>query len=172
MIVYNRRKRKAYFIDQARERQNTLVAAITNEKAGLPLSEEQAIIMNQERMRFNNEEARLRRKRERWEYLNVRRWLVSGLKSDEEQVDQPVVESDVQSATTETTGSRPQEFSEPEPEPAGREGGVLAAVEDARRTGEKQLEAEGVKSSALDRMAARAAELGKGKSWWGWGSGK
>ena len=162
MIVYNRRKRKAWYADQARERQNTLTAAIENEKAGLPLSEDQALILNQERIRFNDEEERARRKRERWEYLNVKRWLLSGLKSDEEQPGREVVEGDMQPTSAET----PQEASEKDPTARG---GVLAAVENARRAGEKPLEAEGAKGGALDRMAARAAELGKR---WGWGNSK
>lgn len=169
MIVYNRRKRKAYYADKTRERQESLMAAIENEKAGLPLSEEQALILNQERIRFNDEEERARRKRERWQFLRVPRWLVSGLKSDEEQADRVAFEGNVQPTSTETPEFGSQEPPKPEPTAPG---GVLAAVENARRIEEKQLEAEGAKGGALDRMAARAAELGKGKGWWGWGSGK
>lgn len=172
MIGYNRKKRKVWYADRKREREEGLLAAIENEKAGLPLSEFQALIMEEERTRFDQAEERARKKRERWQWLNVRSWLVSGLKSDEEQIDQRAVEGDAQSTATETAE---QETFEPEPtesEPTGSAGGVLAAVEDARRVGEKQLEAEGAEGGALDRMAARAAELGKGKGWWGWGSGK
>lgn len=166
MIVYNRRKKREYFANLAQERQKALTAAIANEVAGLPLSEEQAIIMNQERKRFNDEEERARRRREWWQYLNVKRWLVSGLKRDDEQTDQEVFEDTVEPTGTETTATHSQEPSESDS--TGHEG-VLAAVEDTRRAEEKQLEAEGVEGSTLDRMAARAAELGKG---WGWGSGK
>lgn len=160
MIVYNRRKKREYFANLAEERQKTLTTAIENELAGLALSEDQALIMNQERKRFDDEEKRKRQRQEWWQYLNVKRWLVSGLKHDE-QTDQGVVEGAVEPTGTETT--------EPsESDPTGHEG-VLAAVEDARRAEEKQLEAEGAEGGMLDRMAARAAELGKG---WGWGSGK
>lgn len=180
MIGYNRKKRKAWYADRKREREEGLMAAIENEKAGLPLSDFQALIMEEERTRFEEAEERARKKRERWQFLNFRSWLVSGLKSDEEQIDQRAVEGDAPSTGIETMEIRSQETPEPEPtepeptepEPTGRSGGVLAAVEDARRVGEKQLEAEGAQGGALDRMAARAAELGKGKGWWGWGSGK
>lgn len=166
MMIYNRRKRKEWYAQKTLERQNNLLTAIENEKAGLPLSEEQTIVMNQERARFKDEEERARKRQERWQSLNPRRWLVSGLKSDEEQVNQVAVEGNVQPTQTESTEFHSQEPSEPEP--ASQEG-VLAAVENARRAEEKKLEAEGEAGGALDRMAARAAELGKG---WGWGSGK
>lgn len=169
MIIYNRRKRKEWYAQKTLERQTNLLTAIENEKAGLPLSEEQTIVMNQERARFKDEEERARKWRERWESLSLRRWLVSGLKSDEEQINQVAVEGNVQPTQTEPTEFHPQEPSEPEPT---SQEGVLAAVENARRTEEKKLEAEGEGGGALDRMAARAAELGKGKGWWGWGSGK
>ena len=166
MIVHNRRKKREYFANLAQERQKTLTAAIANEVAGLPLSEEQALIMNQERKRFSDEEERVRRRREWWQYLNVKRWLVSGLKRDDEQTDQEVVEGTVEPTGTETTATHSEEPSESD---FTGHGGVLAAVEDARRAEEKQLEAEGVEGSMLDRMAARVAELGKGG---GRGSGK
>lgn len=137
--------------------------AIEHEKNGVPLSEEEDQVLKEERDHFNREEVRARKKKERWEYLNIKRWLISGLKDEEEPAGQVVDEAN------EPMKTRSQVPSESEPTDHG---GVLAAVENSRRVEEKRLEADGAKSSALDRMAVRAAELGKGKSWWVWGNGK
>ena len=56
MIVYNRRKRKAWLQDQVREKEETIVAAIQNKKAGRPLTEDQELELNRERARFEAEE--------------------------------------------------------------------------------------------------------------------
>lgn len=76
MVIYNRRKRKAYYAEQAASRTATLLAAIGNEKAGVELTTDQALVLNQERIRFREEE----RKRERW---NWKGWLVKGLKAED-----------------------------------------------------------------------------------------
>lgn len=76
MVIYNRRKRKAYYAEQAASRTATLLAAIENEKAGMELTADQALVLNQERIRFREEE----RKRERW---NWKGWLVKGLKAED-----------------------------------------------------------------------------------------
>lgn len=76
MVIYNRRKRKVYYAEQAASRTTTLLAAIENEKAGAELTPDQALVLNQERIRFREEE----RKRERW---NWKGWLVKGLKIED-----------------------------------------------------------------------------------------
>lgn len=76
MVIYNRRKRKAYYAEQAASRTATLLAAIENEKAGIELTTDQALVLNQERIRFREEE----RKREKW---NWKGWLVKGLKAED-----------------------------------------------------------------------------------------
>lgn len=76
MVIYNRRKRKAYYAEQAANRTATLLAAIENEKAGIELTTDQALVLNQERIRFREEE----RKREKW---NWKGWLVKGLKAED-----------------------------------------------------------------------------------------
>lgn len=166
MIIFNRRKKKEFFANLAQERQKCLTDAIANEIAGVPLTEDQAIILGQERKRFNDEEESARWWRDWRHYLSPKRWLLSGLKRDDEQTDQKVVEGTVEPTGPETTATNSQEPSESDS--TGQEG-ILAAVEDTRRGEEKQLEAAGVESSTVDRMGARAAELGKGL---GWGSGR
>lgn len=84
MIVYNRRKRNAWMADQIRHHQELVTSAISNEKAGLPLTEDQALALNNERARF---EAEMRKKAKggwgRW-LLTPFEELVGGLKESEE----------------------------------------------------------------------------------------
>ena len=58
MITYNRKKRNAFYADQIRSQQELVVAAIEAEKAGLPMTEEQQLMLNRERARFQAEELR------------------------------------------------------------------------------------------------------------------
>lgn len=56
MIMYNRRKRNAWMKDQIRNKEELVTAAIQNEKAGRPLTEDQELALNNERARFEAEE--------------------------------------------------------------------------------------------------------------------
>ncbi|KAL8816340.1 MAG: hypothetical protein Q9191_008349 [Dirinaria sp. TL-2023a] len=58
MIIYNRRKRRAWYADQIRAQEEDLVAAIENDKRGLPLTEDQTLVLNREKARFAAEEER------------------------------------------------------------------------------------------------------------------
>ena len=50
MLMYNRRRRNAYYEQQHRIYASKLVAAIETEKAGLPLRNDQLIVINRERL--------------------------------------------------------------------------------------------------------------------------
>ena len=56
MVIYNRRKRNAWMKDQIRNKEETVMAAIQNEKAGQPLTEDQELALNNEKARFQAEE--------------------------------------------------------------------------------------------------------------------
>ena len=58
MIAFNRQKRNAFYADQIRAQQETVIAAIEAEKAGLPMTEEQQLMLNREKARFQAEETR------------------------------------------------------------------------------------------------------------------
>ncbi|KAL8792838.1 MAG: hypothetical protein Q9195_004567 [Heterodermia aff. obscurata] len=58
MVIYNRRKRKAWMKDQIRIKEELVMAAIENEKAGHPLTGDQELALNNERARFQAEERR------------------------------------------------------------------------------------------------------------------
>ena len=50
MLMYNRRRRNAYYEQQHRIYASKLIAAIETEKAGLPLRSDQLIVINRERL--------------------------------------------------------------------------------------------------------------------------
>jgi len=61
MVTYNRKKRNAFYADQIRTQQELVMAAIEAEKAGLPMTEEQQLMLNREKARFQAEEERKRK---------------------------------------------------------------------------------------------------------------
>lgn len=81
MIVWNRRKRRQYVKDQALLYQEGVTNAIEAESSGKELNEEQRLILGRERVRFEEQEAAERRKKERWW---ITKWLLSGLKMGDE----------------------------------------------------------------------------------------
>ena len=80
MLVHNRRKRNAFYDQQHRIYTSKVVAAIETEKAGLPLTNDQQLVMNRERMKFAQEEEK---KAQRWS-AKLRRLLLGGLKEEED----------------------------------------------------------------------------------------
>lgn len=89
MVVYNRRKRNAWMADQVRHNEELVTGAIANEKAGLPLTEDQELALNNERARFEAEERRKAGGIGRW-LLTPFEGLVGGLRSSESQEDEDV----------------------------------------------------------------------------------
>lgn len=81
MIIWNRRKRKQYIKDQNVIYQEAVTKAIEAESAGLELTEEQRLVLGRERVRFEEQEAAERRKKEPWW---ITQWLFSGLKTGDE----------------------------------------------------------------------------------------
>ena len=63
MILHNRRKRAAFYDKQHAIYQTRVVAAIETEKAGLPLDEDQVLVLARERARVQAEE---RKKEQGW----------------------------------------------------------------------------------------------------------
>lgn len=80
MIIFNRRKRRAYIKEQNIIYQDRVDAAIKAERSGQELSEEQELILGRERVRLEEEDAAERRKTERWW---ITKWLLDGLKMGE-----------------------------------------------------------------------------------------
>lgn len=81
MILHNRRKRAAFYAEQHNIYGQRLLEAIETEKAGLPLDEDQTIVLNRERARVQAEEVA----RQRTWGKSIRELLVGGLKTDKEE---------------------------------------------------------------------------------------
>lgn len=205
MILHNRRKRTAFYNEQHALYSQRLIEAIETEKSGLPLDEDQTLILNRERARVQAEEA----KKERTWRKRIRGVFVGGLKRDD---DDDVVEegrvaeggasavpsegdilqkigvqqttileraalADKEGGRVETAG-----LAGGRDEGRGDGSGVLQAVRDKRKEGERAMEAAGVRGGPLDRTAEGAVRDVAGKmqaaeekvgsrggwSWWGW----
>ena len=198
MVVYNRRKRTAWMADQIRHNEELVTGAIANEKAGLPLTEDQELALNNERARFEAEE---RRKAKpgigKW-LLTPFEGLVGGLKASESGEDEVVKEEG--GGIVDRVGQRVYEVEQGMVDGLQKvEGEVADGVRRAERnlkeavagnlsSGGKQAEG-GVlaavheaggqpRGGPLDRMAEQAVESGKQKvekvkgGWGSWFGGK
>lgn len=166
MVIYNRRKRKVYYAEQAASRTATLLAAIENEKAGTELTPDQTLVLNQERIRFREEE----RKRERW---NWKGWLVKGLKTED--VPGPMAVGGNEGGVLQAVEAKAKDgVWEAAAAEQGADGkGVLAAAA-ATQTTSKPTTAETSspdpdKSTPeeLDALVQRGIKKAKPKWWWG-----
>lgn len=199
MILHNRRRRTAFYNEQHALYSQRLIEAIETEKSGMPLDDDQTLILNRERARVQAEEAA----KERTWRKRIKGVFIGDLKSDDEGggkgermvvpsegdilqklgVDQTSIleraaqaDRDSESKMTDLGDSR---------EESKRDGsGVLQAVAEKRREGERAMEAAGVRGGPLDRMAEGAVQAVGGKihsaeekvgstgGWTGWWAGK
>lgn len=81
MVIWNRRRHRQFVKDQAVIYQEAVTKAIEAESSGMELNEEQRLILGRERVRFEEQEAAERRKKESWW---ITKWLFSGLKMGDE----------------------------------------------------------------------------------------
>lgn len=81
MVLHNRRKRAAFYAEQHNIYGQRLLEAIEAEKAGLPLDEDQTLVLNRERARVQAEEAA---KLRTWG-KSIRGLLTGGLKTEKEE---------------------------------------------------------------------------------------
>ena len=178
MILHNRRKRSAFYAEQHALYATRLLDAIEAEKSGLPLDEDQTLILNRERARVQAEEA----KKERSWGKSIKGMLIGGLKQDEEAEKVSEVSVPTEAQVLEMMGVDQRRILEAAEEGGRGEGeirerrrdgsGILQAVEDKRREGEKVMEARGVEGGPLDQMAEGAVEKARSKGgWMSWGRG-
>lgn len=180
MILHNRRKRNAFYAEQHALYDTRLIQAIETEKSGMQLDEDQTLILNRERARVQAEEAA----KERTWSKRAKGLFLGGLKNEDGEEKEPnIVPTEGQ--ILEMIGVDQRRILEVA-EQGGRDGagpgeemgdrrdgnGVLAAIEQHRREGEKLLEDRGVTGGPLDRVAEEAVEKvreqGKG-GWLSWG---
>lgn len=169
MVIYNRRKRKAYYADQAASRTATLLAAIENEKAGTELTSDQVLVLNQERIRFREEE----RKKERW---NWKGWLLKDLKTED--VPGPMAVKANEGGVLQAVEAKAKEgvWEAAAAEQASDGKSILAAAAATLTTSNptsadtsKQHSLDPDKSSPeeLDALVQRGIKKAKPKWWWG-----
>ena len=171
MVIHNRQQRALYLAAQSTLYDQTLASAIEAERSGTPLTEEEQNVLNRERMVLKAEAEKEGRAKKGWgvsaalfggKDMGAEEEEEAGEKGEEVWGDaegeslKGVVERDgVMAAVRDVAGTR---------------GGVMAAVEEKRREGEKPIEdvaAFGGRPAGgpLDGMAEGAAD--KAKSGWG-----
>ncbi|KAF6231026.1 hypothetical protein HO173_010726 [Letharia columbiana] len=199
MILHNRRKRSAFYAEQRAIYSQRLIEAIETEKSGMPLDEDQTLVINRERARVQAEEAA----KERSWGKSIRGMLMGGLKGDEEEGERgekvavPSEEEILKKlGVTQTSilerAAQADRDSGPKTTDVGhgseegrRDGtGILQAVAEKRREGERAMEAAGVRGGPLDRMAegpvqavggtidAAEEKAGSRGGWSNWWAGK
>lgn len=198
MILHNRRKRSAFYAEQHALYSQRLIEAIETEKSGMPLDEDQTLILNRERARVQAEEAA----KERTWGKRIKGVFIGDLKTDEEgaTAENVVVPSEgeilqklgvdqtsiLERATQADRDSGVNTTDSGNIREEGRRDGsrILQAVAEKRREGERAMEAAGVRGGPLDQMAEGAVQavggkihaieekVGSGRSWNDWWVGK
>ena len=198
MILHNRRKRSAFYAEQHAIYSQRLIEAIETEKSGMPLDEDQTLILNRERARVQAEEAA----KERSWGKRIKGVFIGDLKTDEEgaTAENVVVSSEgeilqklgvdqmsiLERATQTDRDSGVNITDSGNIREEGRRDGsrILQAVAEKRREGERAMKAAGVRGGPLDQMAEEAVQAvggkihaneekaGSGRSWNDWWVGK
>lgn len=198
MILHNRRKRSAFYAEQHAIYSQRLIEAIETEKSGMPLDEDQTLILNRERARVQAEEAA----KERSWGKRIKGVFIGDLKTDEEgaTAENVVVSSEgeilqklgvdqmsiLERATQTDRDSGVNITDSGNIREEGRRDGsrILQAVAEKRREGERAMKAAGVRGGPLDQMAeevvqavggkihANEEKAGSGRSWNDWWVGK
>ena len=199
MIVHNRRRRTAFYNEQHALYSLRVIEAIEAEKSGMPLDDDQTLVLNRERARVQAEEAA----KERAWGKRIRRVFIGDLKNDEEgeeKGEEMMVPSEgeiLQKLGVDETsileravhadrdsGSKITDLGNSGEESKRDGSGVLQAVAEKRREGERAMEAAGVRGGLLERMADGAVQavgekihsaeekVGSRGGWTGWWAGK
>ena len=166
MIIYNRRKRNAFYAEQHMLLQKRLHEAREAAAKGIA-DEDQTLLLNREQAR---EEADAARQASKGVLGYIKMFFSSeGLRKEEgESALDLLGEEGLRKMSQETSESRPAEFVkdvEMGQEQLGK-GDILKAVEEKRRDGERGLEGTGVEGGPLDKMANKTAEAVQSKGGW------
>ena len=147
MLTYNRKKRNAFYADQMRIRQELVMAAIENEKAGLPLTEEQQLMLNREKARFQAEELRKAKPSFMKRVLTPMTWRFSGAVEEGNAAEK--------AEETEVEGSEQTKAAEQPDVGAERSGGE--GIVEALKHGERKVE-KGLKETVEENLKSGGKE--------------
>ncbi|KAL9119773.1 MAG: hypothetical protein Q9187_003668 [Circinaria calcarea] len=174
MVIYNRRKRNAFYAEQHLLLQQRLAEAREAAARGIA-DEDQILLLNRQRAAEEAETARKARKG----VLDYVKALFSteGLKQEETDSGTKLLgEEGLRKMGEEAGGQTPPIAGVPAPaETVGdvrshqgeiAEGSIVKAVEEKRREGEKELDRRNIEGGSLDQYAAQVAAAGKGKGGW------
>ena len=168
MIIYNRRKRKEYNAEQRMILAHMLMEAREAEAKGIA-DEDQILFLNRER-EVDEAERIQKEKKGRWRRYIKGIFSTEGLKKEDtssglealgEEKPRKVGEG---SLLIESAGETVTDSTTEKEETPGL--GILQAVEEKRRDGERELQKRGVNGGTLDQLAEQAAAAGKSKGGW------
>ena len=182
MIMHNRRKRAAFYAEQHALYTQRLVAAVETEKAGIPLTPDQALVLNRERAKIQAEE---RKKEASWR-RKVGNVFMGGLKKDTTDAPEQQQESIFAGGSVPSEGDILETLGvdkvkmleaaegkgkfagipaeEPEPTP------VTEQIMETKREGERILEEKGFSGGMLDQLGSNMANSAWDRSrWLNWG---
>jgi hypothetical protein len=167
MILYNRKKRREFYAEKSAERQKDLVLAREAFTRG-HANEDQILLLNQERAA---QEAALEKKNKPGVFKRARDWMFSGLSNEE--IGAPNETVTVESLSekkgiAEQAAERVGLASAEGSANTGRGLGILKAVDESRRAGEKIIpQSSGGHLDQLGEETAGAAKKST-KSWTEW----
>lgn len=167
MIVYNRRKRKEFFAEQNKLLQERLVDAREAAAKGTA-DEDQMLLINRERAAEEAEQAR-KAKKGTWSFITgifsteglKQEDTASGMDTLSEAGLRKVGEGNllIEPAGETVAGTTTENAETP-----GL--GILQAVEEKRRDGEREFQSRGLNGGPLDQLAEEAVVAGKSKGGW------
>ena len=163
MMIYNRRKRKLFFEEQHMLLKQRLAEA--REAAAHGTADgDQMLLLNRERAAEEAEQARKAKKGPWKAFQNL--FTIEGLSEEDKGSKLDVLgEEGLKKLGAESSVLESVERSS-SPEEEKPSLGIIQAVEDKRRDGERELQERGMKGGPLDTIAEQAIVAGKSKGGW------
>ena len=168
MIMYNRRKRKAFFEEQHALLKERLIEAREAEARGTA-DEDQILLINRERAA---EEADNARKNRPTIWKSVKGvFSTQGLQEEDTHGRTESEATESQHISQSGLLPVPEQMQELEQSPV--KGTILQALENKRREGERHLEKNGTEGGVLDKLAEQAGSSAPDKrSWTSWSTSR
>ena len=175
MVIYNRRKRNAFYAEQRMLLQQRLAEA-REAAANGTANEDQRLLLNRERAAEEAEAAQKARKGPT-DYLKAL-FSTKGLKEEETDSatdllgEEGLRKMGEEASSTSTFIETGEQTRQPEQESQSSQSNILKMVNDQRRNGEKELEKRGFQGGPLDQVAEQTTKAEKSGGWASWIPGK